>query len=904
MKNKYFYAVWAGLLFLVGFCPISTAQLTSKAYIDSVFSREATLKRIAETKSFTRELCRTHPGGMGGNALGTYPRITTPTTKGALWGGAHNLTLSLLKTDVIDRRYVDREHFTLQDLMEGAYSEANKNFNDMPMAGMTRPDFAVLHKDGGRYNYALWSEVYPFPCQKPVGQIIIKADELEDAAQPSATQQMKNGVTSIHIEKGNKGLDVNYVMGMKRNVVALDLSYKGLEKPVSFRMYRNQDQGHRRYMEADGNYKKVIQYKPADPNKPVEYYDFEADKEVNGLFEAPTYGIDGRFFWIHQVFPAEKTFPEGFKYVMMGMVSGSNAELKAMELAKGLGTTPYIARDNQGYLMVPGIRTMTHPEMMEIMAENYTFVADAPGVAVNAQLPSLSGNAKLYIAIVTLNETPDYMAKAKQMLLEAEKIGFDGIAKENEEWYNALYEKREEGRILLGKTQEERQRAADVFFDEVYQSWTSGHMGFNNPDPAKLEGSASYACYDVDTQSWHSLPCYNEMFTEGKYFMRNQYEPKMLWPNLLTTWHETLKEKARLKFGLPGMTIAHGYLPAAAQSPWYVENGTLDFTMEVPGQVMKILWNFWDYTGDEAFLRNTTYPLMKDLAIFYEAFARRGWDGKVFNLEPTVETESYGISYRMEYTRNNTGAIAMFRKILNCAIEAAEYLKVDADLIPGWREVANNLAPYPTFQVIGGKVLGANEKAFPRYTRGDHFMFNGYNPVNLADEINLDSPQELKDLMVRTADVLMSGKNSDPYLLTGASKDYIPPRYAYGAVKIEDHNVLARQIVDTPERLMNSRSGRIYLFPTSPDWTVASFRGFLARGGFEVSAARNESGVKALTIKARRSIPLQLMNPWIGKKPVVTDLTSGRKIAYQMDTSNGECIVFNTEAGHTYSFDL
>ena len=74
---------------------------------------------------------------------------------------------------------------------------------------------------------------------------------------------------------------------------------------------------------------------------------------------------------------------------------------------------------------------------------------------------------------------------------------------------------------------------------------------------------------------------------------------------------------------------------------------------------------------------------MKDLAIFYEAFARRGWDGKQYNLEPTVETESYGISYRMEFTRNNTGALTMFRKILNLAIETATYLNVDANLIPG-----------------------------------------------------------------------------------------------------------------------------------------------------------------------------------------------------------------------------
>ena len=888
-----------GLLLSLGLAGCGNKEPKSQAFIDEMFAKEMTIKELAKTRTTSRQ--RLNPSYPGRSSS-----ISTPTTKAAVWGGGHEITLSLLKTDVIDRRYIDREHVTMDDVIRGAYSEANKDLNDMPMAGMTRPKFSILDERGGRYNYAVWSEVYPFPCQKSVGQIIVKASELEGAPLPEAVQQMKNGVTTVTVNKDNKKLNVNYVMGMKRNVTAVDLSYEGLSMPISFRIYRNQDQGHRRYMNADGTYKKVVQYEPSDSNKPVEYYDFNADKAVNGLFEPPTAGVNGRFFWVHQVFPKEKSFPEGFRYVMMGLVSGANAELTAMGLAKGLGTKPYIGRDNQGYLMVPGIRTMTHPEMQEWQAESYSYVANAPGVAVNAKLPAASGgNAKLYIAVVTLNETSDYMEEAKRMLLEAEKLGFEGIAAENEAWYDELYDKREQGRILIGATPEERKQAAETLFNEVFTSWTTGHMGSNFPDPGKLEATAGYAAYDTDTQNWHSLPCYNELFTEGRFFMRNQYEPKTQWPKLLTLWHGTLKEKARLKFGLPGMTIAHGYLPAlppAAQSPWYVENGVLDFCMEVPGQMMKVLWNFWDYAADEEMLKNTVYPLLKDLAIFYEAFARRGWDGKVFNLEPTVETEAYGISYQMKYTRNNTGALTMFRWTLNTAIEAAKYLNVDADLIPGWREVAENLAPYPKFRVYGGEIMGNNEMAFPRYTRGDHGMQNAYNVVNLSDEINLDSPQELKDLMVRTADIVMGG--SGPYVLVGASADYVPPRYAYGAEKIETNARLASQVVSTPERLMNSRSGRIHLFPVVPEWTEAAFRGFLARGGFEVSAARDGNGVKAVVVKARRSIPLQLMNPWKGKHPSVTDVTSGKAVKYTMDKSNGECIVFNAEAGHTYSFDI
>lgn len=871
-----------------------TAQSDSKEYLDAIFAKEKSLKEIAEMKTIKNTLHPLRPAVTSASSL---------TTRAGIWGSPENITISMLKTDVIDRRYIDKDHYTMQDIMEGAYAETNKYLNDMPLAGMTRPSFASLDIRGGRYNHGLWSELYPFPCQKPVGQIIIKAVDFKGIEQPEAIQQMKSGEININLQKNEKKLDIGYLLSMEKNVTVINLDYENLDEELILRLYRHQDQGHRRYMEEDGSYKKAVVFQPADVDKPLEYYNFEEDKDKNGCFEPPTYGTDGRFFWIHQVFPGEKTFPEGFRYVIMAMVSGAKHELVEYELQKDLGTKPHIPRDNQGYLMVPNIRTATHPEITELQALHLSHVANAPGVAVDAVLKTApkKGKAKLYIAIATVNETPQYMERAKQLLLEAEKKGYEGLVAENEAWYNKLYEKRENGRILLGKTKGEREDATDFFFNQTFRSWTSGHMGQCFPDPRKYEGSASYAAFDLDVQNWHSLPCYNELFTEGPYFMRNQYEPKIQWPRLVSHWHETFKERARLRFGLPGMIMPHGYLPAAAQSPWYAENAVLDFTMEVPGQVMKVIWNFWDYTGDERYLKETCYPLLKDLAIFYEAFARRGWDGKVFNLEPTVETESYGISYRMEYTRNNTGALAMFRKILNLAAEAAEYLKVDADLIPGWREVAGKLAPYPTFLVEGGMVIGANEKAFPRYTRGDHFMYSGFYPVNLADEITLDSPVEEKEIISRTLDII--GSSNNVQILIGNSKDYVPRSYASGARKIVNYETLTSQISSVPERLMNSRSGRIHLFPVVPDWTIAAFRGFLARGGFEVSAARDEKGVQAVTVQARRNIPLQLMNPWMGEKPVVTDLTTGKTIEYLMDTGNKECIVFDAEAGHLYSFD-
>jgi hypothetical protein len=337
-----------------------------------------------------------------------------------------------------------------------------------------------------------------------------------------------------------------------------------------------------------------------------------------------------------------------------------------------------------------------------------------------------------------------------------------------------------------------------------------------------------------------------------------------------------------------------------------MENQTLDLCLDVSGEILKVLWNMWDYRADEQMFKELVYPAIRDLAIFFEAFARRNYDGQHYNLLPVVETENWGISYQLKYATNTTGALAMFRKILNCAIEGAELLGEDADRIAGWQEVAQKLPPYPRFRVSEGEILAGNPGAMPRFSSGDHPIFTGDYPATLADEINLDSPQADKDLIARTDDLIRTERdwNRNGFILVGKYRDYVPANFTDVAVLIDNNELLTREVLVRPERLMNSRSGRIHLFPVLPEWAEAAFRDFQARGGFLVSAVKDKNGVQAVTIKARRSIPCQVMNPWIGQKISITDTTQGKTVNYNTDHTNGECILFQAEQGHEYSFEI
>ena len=102
------------------------------------------------------------------------------------------------------------------------------------------------------------------------------------------------------------------------------------------------------------------------------------------------------------------------------------------------------------------------------------------------------------------------------------------------------------------------------------------------------------------------------------------------------------------------------------------------------------------------------------------------------------------------------------------------------------------------------------------------------------------------------------------------------------------------------ETLLNSRSGRIHLFPLVAPTAEVAFHDFQARGGFLVSAARKADGVYYVEVQCGANLSCQLMNPWPGKSVVVHQVGKTAPVAVRVDKSNGECLVFDTVAGQKY----
>jgi hypothetical protein len=840
------------------------------------WQREIPLREAAKSITLEGMLNAGGPsGGFGQGGGGAASSINNLKMRTAIWGPPERITISLNKNNVWDRRLHAYQAPTLQEITEGAYAPVNENYIGRQQRCLRPRDYGWLWKEGGSHDPYREPIRYAFPCLKPVGQIILGIDSLAGAAAPRLTQSCASGLVNMRVTKGDAKANVDFVLGMTSNVYAIRGSLSGIEGPVSLRLYRHQDTSHLTYMKADGK----TYTNPAA----------EADKAFNGPFDPPTSGTDGRYFWIRQRMPAEKTFPQGFEYVLMGVVSApAEAKLESVEGKTGLGTPP---PDPPMPWDMPGLARPS--------------VAAAPGAAATAILsPAGGGKVDALVTIVTTMDGPDLLALAKQRLAEAEKGGFDGVLKENTDWWTNFYNQRESGRMFRGTT------GTDCTDDvsEIYRSYTDSHGGGTKTDMRKLECNASYTAPEVDIQDYDSAPCYNEIFTTSR-FVRNWGDSEDMWKQIIAHWMPGLKDNARTMYGMPGMLISHGYLPPVKPDKYVHTTITLELCLSTMAQIVRPAWDEWDYGGDLKFLREECYPMMKEMALFYAAYAKKGDDG-YYHVIPSMQEENWGIYPKFARNKDVISSLCMFRWGLTRAADAAELLGVDADLREQWRQVAAEIAPYPTWNGTAGKVFAEMPDLEPMRLPTDHFGDAASYPALLADEINLDSPPEQKQMMIRTVVSLPSGSTDPTLIVLGADPPAPDPPAGNEYGPAARANRPRRRAAVDAETLLNSRSGRIHLFPVAvwdPPAVDAiskkdevAFRNFQARGGFLVSACKNAEGVYHVEIESRRDLPCQLMNPWPGKQVTVREAGNAASVPVQVDSKNGECLIFPTHAGRKY----
>jgi hypothetical protein len=343
----------------------------------------------------------------------------------------------------------------------------------------------------------------------------------------------------------------------------------------------------------------------------------------------------------------------------------------------------------------------------------------------------------------------------------------------------------------------------------------------------------------------------------------------------------------------------------------------------------KIAYQYWqkyEYTRDEAWLRDRAYPMLKGVAEFYRNFpnVRKEKDGKyhIFNVN---DNESILGGH------NTVEEISSMMGIFPAVIRASEILNIDTEMRPLWKEFIKNLAPLSLSSDYTKPVQAGSPVLFVRSLlpivqgNGSNHPDPNTMPVWFFDLCNLNGDHpELTKIAQSTFDsyfqdgiqattginvlsklpvtgTMMGRKEATKYLIPNqiATKESqvmmnrMDLREGYQTASVQRlgraadalHNALCQSAPPWP-----GKDPVIRVFPAWPDDWDAEFK-LLCRGNFVLTASTKNGQTEFVKILSQSGSHCTLENPWPGKK--VSLVRNGKKA----ERLEGRVLRFSTTKG-------
>jgi hypothetical protein len=359
--------------------------------------------------------------------------------------------------------------------------------------------------------------------------------------------------------------------------------------------------------------------------------------------------------------------------------------------------------------------------------------------------------------------------------------------------------------------------------------------------------------------------------------------------------------------------------------------GPFGYVTHILSSTAKIAFLYWlryDLSRDEAFLRESAYPMLKGTVEFYRNFPnlKKESDGKYH----IYHVNNFEAIWNTQDTQEDLSAI---RGITPLAIAASRILGVDHELQPLWQEFLDNLAPLPTNETthtrksnepivwVGSGAPGTGRAVELPTAFYDLCTMATEDPEMAAigkatyDSVTADGVNEKTPCAAMSRATVSAAKMGRPdhlrFLLPnqlrrlapehddcdwegagkiGVMRNRMSLREGPGCIEFERGGLAARALhaallMDSPPA--PGGASIIHVFAAWPNDWDAEFT-LLARGAFLVTSALKDGRIEFVELKSQVGGDCQLRNPW-GDADVVL-FRNGR----QAEDATGSLLKFTT----------